>query len=273
MRRRDLRPRGARCSRRAPRWPPATAPPVASCRCASRNGVTALPLHPCAAAPPGPRRGRGRAARGRAARRRRSGWPRTSAPPVPSASWAAQPPPPRACPASTARRSRCRSGRSRGTRRCAKPATLTPSVSSRSSVAPTSRIDFTPAQTTQIGSRASASRSADSSHVSRALAVHAAEAAGGEHADARLRGEVRGGGDRGRPVVRAAAASGRSRTLELRDALAGRQQLQRRVGRGRRRASPSSTAIVAGTAPAARTASSSSRRDLAGCGAAAARGR
>ena len=42
------------------------------------------------------------------------------------------------------------------------------SVSSRSSVAPTSRIDFTPAQTTVIGVPASVPRSADSSHVSRA---------------------------------------------------------------------------------------------------------
>ena len=41
----------------------------------------------------------------------------------------------------------------------------TPSVSSRSSVAPTSRIDFTPAQTTTIGVRASVVRSADSSKV------------------------------------------------------------------------------------------------------------
>src|SRR5918996_5152181 len=48
------------------------------------------------------------------------------------------------------------------------PSTVTPSVSSRSSVAPTSRIDFTPAQTTTIPVRASVSRSADSSQVSRA---------------------------------------------------------------------------------------------------------
>jgi hypothetical protein len=45
---------------------------------------------------------------------------------------------------------------------------VTLSVSSRSSVAPTSRIDFTPAQTTVIGVLASVPRSADSSHVSRA---------------------------------------------------------------------------------------------------------
>ena len=48
-----------------------------------------------------------------------------------------------------------------------------------------SRIDFTPAHTTQIPTRASVPRSADSSNVLARAAVHAAEPAGGEHADAR----------------------------------------------------------------------------------------
>ena len=55
-----------------------------------------------------------------------------------------------------------------------KPTTGTDSVSSRSSVAPTSRIDFTPAQTTTIGVDARPARSADSSNVVGRLAVDAA---------------------------------------------------------------------------------------------------
>ena len=64
-------------------------------------------------------------------------------------------------------------------------------------MAATSRIDFTPAQTTVMPVAASVARSADSSQRLARAAVHAAEPAGGEHADAGARGEVRGRGDRG----------------------------------------------------------------------------
>ena len=63
-------------------------------------------------------------------------------------------------------RDRSRRGRSRGTGRCGSPAPRRPSVSSRSRVAPTSRIDFTPAHTTSTPVRDSVVRSADSSKVS-----------------------------------------------------------------------------------------------------------
>ena len=65
-----------------------------------------------------------------------------------------------------------------------------------------SRIDLTPPETTVIGQPPRIPRSADSSNVSLGVAVNAADPSGGEHADAGLRGEQRGGGD-GRAAGRA----------------------------------------------------------------------
>ena len=79
-------------------------------------------------------------------------------------------------------------------------------------MAATSRIDFTPAQTTTIPVRASVVEVGRLVPAVARVAVHAAEAAGGEDADARARREVGGGGDRraavrrrGRPPARGRA--------------------------------------------------------------------
>ena len=96
-----------------------------------------------------------------------------------------------------------------------KPSTGTDSDSSRSRVAATSRIDFTPAQTTVTGT------AAERGEVGRLVpgvagaAVHAAEPAGGEHPDAGQVGEVRRRGDRGRAGEAAASTGPRSRMLAL----------------------------------------------------------
>ena len=92
----------------------------------------------------------------------------------------------------------------------------TESVSSRSRVAPTSRIDFTPAQTTTIGVARQRRQVGRLVEGARGAAVDAAQAAGGEDADARP------GGQRGRSRRRSwrrrgrcAAARARSRRLSL----------------------------------------------------------
>src|SRR4029450_5618905 len=77
----------------------------------------------------------------------------------------------------------------------------TPNVSKRSSVAPTSRIDFTPAHTTAIGVRANVMRSADSSKVWLVSRWPAAHPARREPPDACPGPDRRGPRDRGGPVV------------------------------------------------------------------------
>ena len=85
-------------------------------------------------------------------------------------------------------------------------------------MAPTSRIDFTPAHTTSTGVRDSVVRSADSSQRVARAAVHAAEPAGGEDPDAGAR--RRGARSRRRSwrrPRRAAATTAMSRTLTFVD--------------------------------------------------------
>ena len=178
--------------------------------------MTSLPAMPVRRAPPpSPRAAPGRAAPGRAARRRAAGWPPRSRP-------APRPRAPRGTTAATssgesdappAPDGRSQAGRSRGTRRCRSRGRRRSATPGARASPPTSRIDLTPAQTTMIGVRASVARSADSSKRHVRLAVHPAEAAGGEHADARTRGQVRGRGDRGRavPAARQRPARGRAR--------------------------------------------------------------
>ena len=113
-----------------------------------------------------------------------------------------------------------------------------------------SRIDFTPAQTTQIPTRASVPRSADSSKVSRGAAVDAAEPAGGEHADAGALGEVR----RSRPRSSRRRRRGRSDRREvahaaLGDAVGRWPARSSAASSSPTRTSPPRIAIVAGTAP------------------------
>ena len=98
-------------------------------------------------------------------------------------------------------------------------------------------------------------------------AMHAAQPAGGEHGDARGRRQVRGRGDR-RPAVPARAAStATSRTLTLTTSV---PSAMRRFASSSKPTcgSPPMIAIVAGTAPPERTASSISRatRRLSGRG-------
>ena len=92
-----------------------------------------------------------------------------------------------------------------------------------------SRIDFTPAHTTQIPARASVPRSADSSNVSLRAAVHAAEPARGEHADAGAVGEVRGRGDGRRAVLPARDHGGQVADAALGDLAGVGERLQRLV--------------------------------------------
>ena len=80
-------------------------------------------------------------------------------------------------------------------------------------MAGTSRIDFTPAETTRIGTPASATRSADSSKVVAGPAVHAAEPARREDADPGPVGEQAVAATVVPPSAPRAAATGRSRTL------------------------------------------------------------
>ena len=162
---------------------------------------------------------------------------------------------------------RSRRGRSPGSDRCRSRPPPTPSVSSRSSVAGTSRIDFTPEHTTQIAVRESATRSADSSHVSCAsrctppsppvantrMPARAATCAVAATVVA--------------PLAPRAAASGRSRALSL--ATSSREATASScASESPTRTVPSSSAIVAGTAPCSRTAASISRaiRALSGRG-------
>ena len=128
-----------------------------------------------------------------------------------------------------------------------------------------SRIDFTPAQTTQMSVRARPTRSADSSHVSlasrctpprppvanRPMPASAARCAVAATVVA--------------PVAPRAAAIGRSRALHLttssRVAIASSAASSRPT-----RTSPSTSAIVAGTAPPSRTACSICRAISMFCG-------
>ena len=131
--------------------------------------MTSLPLIPRRPPPPAPRPGSARAARGPSRRRPPTGWATTMPCGSPSASRARiTAATSRRCPPATARAARCRGRRTPASRPCRSPSTGTDSVSSRSRVAGTSRIDFTPAHTTVTGAAASAARSADSSQVSRA---------------------------------------------------------------------------------------------------------
>src|SRR6478609_4816463 len=141
------------------------------------------------------------------------------------------------------------------------------SVSSRSRVAATSRIDLTPAHTTRTGVRERVVKSADSSHVSTAprctpprppvantaMPARAARCA----VDATVVA----------PMPPRAATLARSRTLTLTtdDSVATRPSAS---SSSPIRATPSTTAMVAGTAPPARTSPSISRaiRRLSGRG-------
>ena len=130
-----------------------------------------------------------------------------------------------------------------------------------------SRIDFTPAHTTQIPTprqRAQVGRLVE--RVARA-AVHAAEPAGGEHADARALGQMRGRGDRRRAVAAARDDRREVAHAALRD-LVGRGSASSAASSRPTRTSPPRIAIVAGTAPCSRTVASISRatRRLSGRG-------
>ena len=137
------------------------------------------------------------------------------------------------------------------------PTTVTWRVSRRCRVAGTSRIDFTPAQTTVILVRPSASRSADSSCATvhsrctppsppvpnTRMPARAARIAVAETVVA--------------PVTPSAAAGARSRKPSLRTP--GSVAIRSRCARSSpTEGTPSTTAIVAGTAPACLTMSSSS---------------
>src|SRR5581483_3989068 len=137
------------------------------------------------------------------------------------------------------------------------PMTVTPSVSSRSSVRGTSRKAFTPAQTVTTGWRARAPRSALSSPLSAhsrwtppippvANTVTPAAAASASEADT----VVAAAGQR------CAAATARSRSAALRSAARRRGSSPSSTPT---RGSPSSTTVRAATAPASRTTSSERR--------------
>ena len=138
-----------------------------------------------------------------------------------------------------------------------KTTTVTPKVSNRSSVAPTSRIDFTPAQTTAIGQLPRIPRSADSSKVAPALRwtppmppvantrIPAREASSAVAATVVP------------PVARCAAATGRSRALSFR-AFSVPASRWSSSSSSPTWTTPSSIAIVAGVAPRSATVDSNS---------------
>ena len=89
-----------------------------------------------------------------------------------------------------------------------------------------SRIDLTPAETTVIRQLAEDPEVGRLVERGAGVAVHAADPAGGEHADPRLRGEQRGGGD-GRAAGRALRHRHRQVSgAELQRAIGARQPLE-----------------------------------------------
>ncbi len=137
------------------------------------------------------------------------------------------------------------------------PSSVTPRVSSRSRVAPTSRIDFTPAQTTVIGVRASVTRSADSSALStQPRCTPPSPPVANTRIPARaastdVEATVVA------PVRRSAAATGRSRTDSF--ATSGASAIIESALASRPIVGvPAMTAIVAGVTPRARSRDSSS---------------
>ena len=249
-------------------------PPVARWKRSSRNGVSRLPWTPCSAAARAPRRARGRAASGSS------------------------------CSSTRVRdhdaARRAELGRARMHRRGLRGRVDPPrhrqarvvEVEARERVRPVAEhghVRASPAARASRGCRGSTSRprtrrrsrpapasprSADSSKVSRRAAMDAAEPAGGEHADARPLGEVRGRGDRRRAVAaaRETDAAGRARrTWRRRRVLAERARAP--SSSSPTRTSPPSDRDRRGHRAAVAHDGLDLPRDLAGCRAAAARGR
>ena len=130
------------------------------------------------------------------------------------------------------------------------PTTGTPRVSSRSRVAGTSRIDFTPAQTTATGVVASDCRSADSSQVLRASRCTPPRP---PVAKTRMPARAARCEVAATVVAPVPPARGQRRQVagaDLHDVVAGRDRAQR-ISSSPTQARPSTTAMVAGTAPAA----------------------
>ena len=132
------------------------------------------------------------------------------------------------------------------------------SVSSRSSVAPTSRIDFTPEQTIVTPVRASVVRSADSSQLSRASRwTPPSPPVAKTRIPARAaRWEVEATVVAAEPPAAITGARSRSPAFANPGPSASASSAS---SSSPIRTSPATTAIVAGTAPSARTTASSSR--------------
>jgi hypothetical protein len=137
-------------------------------------------------------------------------------------------------------------------------------VSSTSSVFGRSRIALAPAATTVTGVRASSCRSAEMSKLCFGPAMHAADPAGGEDRDAGHMRAIIVAATVVAPVPPAGQAGGQIGAAELHAAtpVPARRARRRRARRG----APAITAMVAGTAPAARTSASTARAVSTFCG-------
>ena len=163
-------------------------------------------------------------------------------------------------------------GRSRGTRRCRSRARRRRGSPAAPACAGTSRIDFTPAQTTVIGGGGQREQVGRLVPGVAGVAVHAAEAAGREDVDAGQRGEVGGRGDGGGAMPAAGRHGRQVARAHLDDVVAAGDLLAARRRPARCAAVPSTRAIVAGTAPPPAYGLPRSRGRRAGCPAAAGRG-
>ena len=116
-----------------------------------------------------------------------------------------------------------------------------------------------PAHTTATGVRASSCKSAEMSKLACGAAVHAADAAGREHADAGKRRDDHRRGHRRRAgaAARDARSAGRAGSLFATSGPSRASRSSSRRARARPSSRPSTTAIVAGTAPSLRTSASS----------------
>ena len=195
--------------------------PARCARGTSRAGTASRPCRRCPAAPPRPAPTcsvRSCSARVHLVRRRRSGGPPPGPARRPSGSRGAHHGGHlrRASPPATAPAARCRGCRSPGNVSVPKPITGTDSDSSRSSVAGTSRIDFTPAHTTVTGTCGQRVEVGRLVPGLAGAAVHAAQPTGGEDPDAGQVGQVRRRRHRRRPgQPLGSAPAPRSRMLVL----------------------------------------------------------